>query len=124
MYKNIGKKIKALARGTFIAETIAAEILGIYYVIESINWGFEEGWWGWLLIFFGPLVAWISSWGIYGFGELIDKASDIARNTHSNDVKSEVQIKTENERIRKIEKLRSQGLISEEEYKQAISKEK
>ena len=53
----------------------------------------------------------------------IDKASDIERNTRGGERKSEAQAKVDSERIGKIEKLRSQGLITEEEYQKAISKE-
>ena len=122
MYRNIGKKIKFLAIGTFIIEAISSIILGIYYIIESISWGWEEGWWGWLLLFLGPLFAWIFSWSLYGFGEFIDKVCDISRNLHFNDAKSEVQIKIDNKRISQIERLRLLGLISEEEYQQARAK--
>ena len=70
MYDNIGGKIKGLAKGTFIVETIAAIIGGI------IIWADWDELWGPLVLFCGPIVAWISSWLLYGFGELICETSE------------------------------------------------
>lgn len=118
MYDNIGGKIKGLAKVGFIVEAIAAVITGIALMASDedlIPIGL-------LVMLLGPIVAWVSSWLLYGFGELVDKTCDIARNTHGGERKSEAQSKVDYERISKIEKLRSQGLITEEEYQQAISK--
>jgi len=119
MYDNIGGKIKGLAKASFIVAAIAEVITGIALMAtdeDLIGYGL-------LVMFVGPIVAWVSSWLLYGFGELIDKASDIERNTRGGERKSEAQAKVDSERVNKIEKLRSQGLITEEEYQQAISKE-
>ncbi len=119
MYDNIGGKIKGLAKAFFIVEAIAAVITGIALMAtdeDLIGIGL-------LVMVVGPLVAWVSSWLLYGFGEIIDKLCDIERNTRGGERKSEAQAKVDSERISKIEKLRSQGLITEEEYQQAISKE-
>lgn len=64
----------------------------------------------------GPVIAWVSSWLLYGFGELIDKTCEIEYNTRGSMRKSEAQARVDEERISKIERLRSQGLITEEEY--------
>ncbi len=118
MYDNIGGKIKALAKAIFIFEAIAAVIAGIALMAANDDLIL----FGVLALILGPAVAWVSSWLLYGFGELIEKACDIERNTRSGERKSEAQSKIDAERISKIEKLRSQGLITEEEYQQAISK--
>ena len=118
MYDNIGGKIKGLAIAIFIIETIAALITGIALIAsdeDMIPIGF-------LAIVVVPLVAWVSSWLLYGFGELIDKACDIERNTCKGKRKSETQEKEDSERINKLVELHSQGLITEEEYQQIISK--
>ena len=36
---------------------------------------------GVITIIVGPLAAWVSSWLLYGFGELIEKTTEIAENT-------------------------------------------
>ena len=118
MYNNIGGKIKGLAKAVFIVGAIAAVIMGIALMASNEDMTPI----GLLVMAVGPLVAWVSSWLLYGFGELIDKTCDIAWNTHGGKRKSEAQSKADYERISKIEKLRSQGLITEEEYQQAISK--
>lgn len=112
MYDNIGGKIKGLAKATVFVGAIAGVITGI-----AIG-GSDEDMvpFGLLVMVVGPIVAWVSSWLLYGFGELVDKACDIERNTRGGERKSEAQTKIDEERISKIEKLRSQGLITEEEY--------
>ena len=115
MYDNIGEKIKVLAKVVFIVGAIAAVIAGIALMRSNVPIGL-------LVIVLGSIIALISSWLIYGFGELIDKTCDIARNTHGGERKSEAQSKVDYERVVQIEKLRSKGLITEEEYQKAISK--
>ena len=119
MYDNIGGKIKGLAKVIFFVEAIAAVITGFVFMAAH-DYLIPVGL---LVMILGPIVSWVSSWLLYGFGELIDKTCDIARNTYGSERKSEVQSKLDYERIREIEKLRSKGLITEEEYQQAISKE-
>ena len=132
MYSNIGAKIKGLAIATFIVEAILAVLSGLISAlvgfISLLDWYNEEYFLmillGLLTVVIGPIFAWISSWILYGFGELISKTTEIARNTRTEVKKSEAQTKLDAERISRIEKLRSQGLITEAEYQQAVSKER
>ena len=79
MYKNIGKKIKGLAKATFIVEAISAVITGMILGIVWYSWGEYEGAFVALGIMVGgPIIAWVSTWILYGFGELIDKTSKIS----------------------------------------------
>lgn len=126
MFDNIGKKIKSLANVLcwvgIIASVITAIIMFVMveegpYRTEGLYMGL-----GFAFLIIGPLSSWVSSFFMYGFGELIDKTCDIERNTRGGDIKSSTQVKVDNERIDKLERLRSQGLITEEEYQQAISK--
>ena len=118
MYADIGKKIKGLAKWTFIVEAIGAVVGGIslmvideYLIIYGI-----------LIMLLGPFAAWASSWVLFGFGEIVDKTIEIARNTSNGKViKSESQIKTENKKVSRLEELRTAGLITEEEYQKAVS---
>jgi len=126
MFRNIGKKIKVLALIIFIIETAAAVITGISmmavdeFLIPS----------GFLVLVAGPVVAWISSWFMYGFGEIIDKLTAKEKNTRGEQsapiqpqapVQQPIQQQVPSERIQRIENLHAQGLISEDEYQQAIS---
>ena len=115
MYGNIGKKIKCLAIAMFIAEAVTLVIWGMVLIaIDEYLIAI-----GLLMVFFGPLVAWISTWLLYAFGELVDKATAIERNTRKTENKSQTQAKIDYERINRLENLRAQGLISEEEYQRA-----
>ena len=96
MYDNIGEKIKGLAKGMFIIEAIAAVIGGIVLL------GYEFLAIGWLTLFLGPVVAWISSWLLYGFGELIDNVCTIAANTKTSKNAS-TNFNTANNAINKME---------------------
>lgn len=78
MYDHIGKKIKSLARGTFIVEAIGAIIGALVCLFIGIVDGEGEFiLYGLLCLFCGPLVAWISSWMLYGFGQLIDNSDTL-----------------------------------------------
>jgi len=121
LYQNIGEKIKSMAKAVFVLGTLASIIMGIIIIGEEV---FEyDAAFGVIMLIVGPIIAWVSSWITYGFGELIEKASSIDRKMNSNgNAKSETQTKIDNERIVKLERLRSQGLITEEEYQTALSK--
>lgn len=75
LYNDIGGKIKSLARWTFIIGAVAALISGVA-TMAQINF-----FTGLIVMFLGPVVAFVSTWLLYGFGELIDKAGEIAQNT-------------------------------------------
>ena len=77
MYENIGGKIKTLAGVIFAFEAIAAFIAAIAIMVSDedlIPYGL-------IVLVVGPLVAWVSSWLLYGFGEIIDKLCAIEYNT-------------------------------------------
>ncbi len=87
MYENIGRKIKGLAMFFFIVVAIAAVIVGIVCMVDDAVAI------GWLVILFGSIVAYVSSWVLYGFGEIVDKLCEIERNTRGDKRKSESQSK-------------------------------
>lgn len=126
MFDNIGKKIKTLAKVLCRVGIIAYVIVAIVMFLCVIEYPYAAGLYIGLGVAFligGSLLSWISSFFMYGFGELIDKACDIERNTRGGERKSVAQAKVETERIEKLERLRSQDLITEEEYQQALAKE-
>ena len=77
MYSNIGKKIKGLAVGVCVVEAIGAVICGILLCIEEEAFAYV------LISIFGPIVAWVSSWLLYGFGEFVDNIGKIEENTRN-----------------------------------------
>lgn len=123
VFNNIGKKIKGLSKFICWIGIISSIITAIVMFLLAWDWGYTEYTIiGVVVLIVGSLLSWISSFFSYGFGELIDKVCDIERNTRGGERKSEAQIKVDMERINKLERLRSQGLITEEEYQQAVSK--
>ena len=73
MYENIGKKLKGLALAVFIIMFILSIVGGAIIIIVDDDLVAV----GIVVMLVMPLVAWISSWFLYGFGELIDKVCDI-----------------------------------------------
>ncbi len=78
LYANIGNKIKGLAKAAFIVEAIGAIVTGLVLLFtdeELILYGF-------LTLICGPIIAWVSSWILYAFGELVEKTCDNQSNTN------------------------------------------
>ena len=92
MYDNIGGKIKSLAFASFIVEALAAIIGGIALMDGR---GATEGV---LLLIFGPIVAWVSSWLLYGFGQLIENSDIIAEEYNRKNEQHEKVVEKNNER--------------------------
>jgi predicted RNA-binding Zn-ribbon protein involved in translation (DUF1610 family) len=65
LYVDIGSKIKGMAKWTFIVEAIGLIITGIALAIEQ-DFPYI------LVAIIGPIVAWVSSWILYAFGELVE----------------------------------------------------
>ena len=137
LYNNIGSKIKNGAKWVFIVEAIAS-VIGAICMMASA----EDSWMlvvGMIVLVVGPFIAWVSSWLLYGFGEIIAKLTAIERNTRSTNADKEessvhtneeneqqVHILTDEEKVRnqkiaRIAELRKRGLITEEMYQNAIS---
>jgi hypothetical protein len=74
MFYNIGGKIKVLAMVTTIIGIIFSVIFGIIIMTENFFSGL------FLMLVLG-VSSWVGSFMIYGFGELIECAQRIARNT-------------------------------------------
>ena len=94
MYDNIGEKIKDLAKASFIVAAIAEVITGIALIAtdeDLIGYGL-------LVMFVGPIVAWVSSWLLYGFGQLIENSDIIAEEHKRVNEKHEKVIAKNNER--------------------------
>lgn len=79
MYDNIGGKIKELAKIGTIIGIILSVIVGILLItlVNSII--------GIVLVFVLPIAFWISSFPLYGFGELIDKVCNMEKNARDSE---------------------------------------
>lgn len=129
MFENIEKKIKKAASVVLVAGIIADVILAIIMFVVGAEIG-EDLFttYGVLFLIAGPLCTWLNCLFIYGFGELIEKVSVIAKNTQSEKslCRDAIIHKTEeneqNEDIEILNKLRIENLITEEEYQDTIRK--
>lgn len=88
-YSDIGKKIKEWAVWIFIVKSVAAIITGIIgFFIIFCSWEGDDGGFIWaflclLAIPLAILIEFVSTWLLYGFGELIDKTVENERNTRN-----------------------------------------
>ncbi len=117
-YVNVGGKIKGLAKVIFIISAIITGMLGLVMLVFAAR--FENP----LAIFavlilagLGILMAWISSWMLYGYGEIITKLTDIERNTSGASDGANGHDPAGRYGDERLKRLREEGLITEEEYK-------
>lgn len=115
MFENIGSKIKTLAKVICWAGIIISVIVGIVMLVSGGDVGSGVGL---VVIIVGCLGSWIGSFFTYGFGELIEKTTEIAENTKS--------LNSANvgagDKLELLEKWKAQGLIDEDEYLEQKSK--
>lgn len=95
MFDNIGGKIKALAKVFCWIEIILSVIIAIimFVSVEDVPYS-QEGLYkglGCVFLIIGPLLSWISSFVLYGFGELIETNCEIARNIRNTTTKTNFQ---------------------------------
>ena len=88
-YENIGGKIKIWAKWIFIIEAIGAIITGICFLADR---GFEEGWWALIIIVCGPIVALVSTWILYAFGELVEDIHDMSNAPQMKNIDRNLQL--------------------------------
>lgn len=115
MFDNIGSKIKALAKVICWAGIIISLIVGIIMLASGGDVGSGVGV---IVMIVGSLGSWIGSFFTYGFGELIEKTTEIAENTkslHSANMGAD-------DKLEFLEKWKAQGLIDEDEYLEQKSK--
>ena len=77
LYENIGRKIKNWAKWIFIVEAIGAIITG--FVLLCLDEDFIL--YGLLAMILGPFVAWVGSWILYAFGELVEDVHALRSNS-------------------------------------------
>lgn len=124
MYENIGKKIKVLAQVVAWIGIIASVIAGICFIIVG---GYYGGGAmilaGFAVMIVGAFFSWISAFFTYGFGELVDNSAIIAgkqKADASEAYRAPVQ-ETVDPRRQALDKMRREGLITEEEYNAKIA---
>ena len=120
MFENIGKKIMSLAKILCWICIVLCAIAGLILCMVAGNKYPTLLVYGLLLLFIGPLVALISSWLLYSWGQTVDNVDSIKKqvclSTNDNNVANKETI----DKKTKLQALYAQGLISFEEYKKAL----
>lgn len=115
MYNNIGGKIKGLTKVIAVMGALAPIVIGLGLMFSDENLFLV----GLLVIAVGCLISWISSWLLYGFGELIENTALVARNTQAMYM-NEYANQNAN-RQSELYRLYSTGAITAEEYQKAMA---
>ena len=123
MYNNIGEKIKTLV--SFITKLgIAVSVFfGIIFMFLGARYAAT-----WImLIVVIPLFLWISSFLLYGFGEMIDKLSAIEENTRGGKSKAKnntnAPAKASNSNSKKNNSAFKEKAVFEDEYVDVVCPE-
>jgi hypothetical protein len=84
MFRNVGSKIKTLSKVVCWLGIIVSILIGVIFIASSVISG-ENMIFGIIMgvicIVGGSIASWIGSFFTYGFGEIIDKLTEIANNT-------------------------------------------
>ncbi len=75
MFNNIGGKIKTVAMTLCIIESVVSAICGLVLIVTDKRTILP----GILLILIGPIIAWLGSFLLYGFGQLIENSDILVR---------------------------------------------
>jgi hypothetical protein len=116
MFSNIGGSIKILAKSVLWIGIIGSVIGGFVYFALYDELGFDgesSVIAGLVYLICGVLGSIASSLILYGFGELIEKTTEIARNTSRA---SSTAKTVDNEKMKNLISWREQNLISAEEF--------
>ena len=116
MYEKIGSKIKILAKVMFFIGSFGSIMAGVAFMIDKNEFNFI----GIIILVVGIILSLATSWILYGFGELIEKTSFIATHVYSSKNQKKENINIDCNRINEFEKLRFNGLISEEEFQKIL----
>lgn len=139
MFNNIGSKIKSLAILVSVGGIISSVLIGFILLLASDEIEMAALI-GIAIAVVGSALSWIGGFYTYGFGELIENSSIIAKSGNNanlqytntkpnanspqaqrplNNSQNFVQAKND-DRLHNLENLRAQNLITEEEYKRKV----
>ena len=85
MFSNIGGKIKTLARVICWLGIICSVFFGAFVMRIDDNSALL----GFLLMCLGPLLSWVSSFTLYGFGQLIENTDQLVINNENSNLSKE-----------------------------------
>ena len=120
MFENIGGKLKILAKLFMAVAVLGSIAAAVYLTVKDM----VQLWAAIALVVGVPFVCWILSALLYGFGELIEKMTEIAYNTRSSESPVPQQTAAVQTNMRQkrdiLEKWYVEGLITEDEYRQKL----
>ena len=114
MFSNIGGKIKKLAIILCILGMIGSIVYAIICFTSSSRYQ-DLTLTGVLILVLGCLTSWISSFFVYGFGELIERTVSID-NRLAKDAGRGVRSRADT-----LRQMRAEGLLTEEEYRERLN---
>lgn len=92
LYQNIGSKIKIWAKWIFIIEALGSIITGLSMLIASTDGDDYLFFWSLVPLCVGPIVAFVSTWILYAFGELVEDTHAIRNHLNPMTPKYDAQI--------------------------------
>lgn len=124
MFKNIGKKIKFIAKFQFVSGIILSiAVAGISWKIIEELFEEEEAYVvAVLVLVIGLIWSWLATFMFYSWGEVVDKTAETAKNTAP--FRNISGIENDNQLIEKITEateLYKKGLISDNEFIDVVS---
>ncbi|MCR5154385.1 MAG: hypothetical protein K6B75_06005 [Lachnospiraceae bacterium] len=125
LYRNIGRMIKSLAFWLFIVQSVAVIGWVILYLMKAGSIYVATQIYvlkGVFILIVGPIISWVISLILYGFGELVDNSSKISVNTNGERIYDYEKIEKEREREDRLKMLLDDKLISIEEYNALLNK--
>lgn len=88
MFNNVGKKIKGFAKFMFVLNLISWIVITIalFILYDSVSYKIEAYFLGMAIssLILGPISAVLTSYLLYGFGELIENTAKAAANNTTN----------------------------------------
>lgn len=111
MFSNIGSKIKALATFVTCVGIVGSIIIGMVIIGNDEDLALL----GIIIMAVGSLLAWISSFVLYGFGQLVENSDKLVKIYFSLSNNTTLE-KPLNDKLNTLDEWRRQGLITEEEY--------
>ena len=123
-FNDVGQKIKDLARWlcwiSIILIWIAAPIAFIVLIADRLTAAYC--WIPLVIAIAGPFLIWVGCWVVYAFGDIAQGVHNVDINTFTPTKKSAAQREEDKKRIAKLESFRAKGLITEEEFINAVKK--